>query len=353
MMSIRRLILPVLALLSIAACKKEEEEVTYEYLTGEMRFSIPHYVEIGDTVVVTPRGVRHPHLAADSIGYCFSDSMFGTRDTVKAQTDPACSFKSFTLVIGCSRLDPAHTVVPKDTLGTFSLDVSAFAEGYYGRSSSQYYVVVKEGYGEGHTFRKGFDTTGVTVRIEDRDYYIADIDGKTWLRENLASGETGCPRDNCASVKNIFGKYYSWDDAVSACPTDWHLSTKAEWESALQAAGGHISGLLGDIYFNGETPDCRMWEYWPSVGAITNSTGLSLIPAGYGQIGHDALSPDPADWTYTFYGLWDFGAWWTADEDASDSSCALCAVIEERTDNISFDAMPKSFFAASVRCVRD
>jgi len=353
MMSIRRLVLPVLALLSIAACKKEEEEATYDYLNGDMKYSIPHYVEIGDTVVITPHGVTHPALAADSIGYTFTDSMFDIKDTVKAQTAPASSFKSFTLVFGHCRKDSVYSKALKDTIGTFSVNVCAYAEDYYSVSSDQYYVVVKEGYGEGHTLWKGFDATGETEKIENRDYYVADIAGKKWLRENLASGTGGCPRDNCACTKNIFGKYYSWDDAVSACPSGWHLSSKAEWEAALQAAGGHISGLLGDVYFNGSTSDCKMWEYWPAVGTITNSTKLSLIPTGYGQIGHDASSVDPKDWTYTFYGLWDFGAWWTSDEDASDTSCAYCAVIQERTDYISYDSMPKSYFAASVRCVKD
>ena len=142
-------------------------------------------------------------------------------------------------------------------------------------------------------------------------------------------------------MNGIFGRFYTWDEAQTACPEGWHLPSDAEW-AALRTDGGDsrdIPGLagklMGDLYFNGD----KMWEYWREV-KITDELGLSVMPVGY------AL---PAGGEYDFDGLSGYAAFWTSDEVNGEG---VCRYIYEDKDVVYRGLMSKTEFAAPVRCVR-
>jgi uncharacterized protein (TIGR02145 family) len=74
----------------------------------------------------------------------------------------------------------------------------------------------------------------------DGHVYGTVVLGSTrWLAENMAYALPGslCYGDdehNCAR----YGRLYSWDAAMLACPPGWHLPSEQEWELPERQAGG-------------------------------------------------------------------------------------------------------------------
>lgn len=63
--------------------------------------------------------------------------------------------------------------------------------------------------------------------------------GMTWMSENLRhkTKHSWCYQDKRSSCKE-YGRLYTWEDAVHACPAGWHLPTNAEWDSLVTILGG-------------------------------------------------------------------------------------------------------------------
>ena len=89
------------------------------------------------------------------------------------------------------------------------------------------------------------------------------------MAENLNYSVVGsyCYKNNtnyCAK----YGRLYTWDVAVDACPNGWRLPTKAEYEKLLTGDGSNLKTTSG----------------WSSGGCIkcngTNAMGFSALPAG-------------------------------------------------------------------------
>ena len=60
---------------------------------------------------------------------------------------------------------------------------------------------------------------------------------KTWLAENLyylvdENGSSACYGNNRENCKK-YGRLYTWNAALSACPIGWHLPSLDEWEKLL------------------------------------------------------------------------------------------------------------------------
>ena len=81
-----------------------------------------------------------------------------------------------------------------------------------------------------------------------------------------------------------------------------------------------------------------LWEYWPAVGDITNSSGFSAIPAGY------VTFP-----TETFKGVNEYAVFWTADEEGDMAYCKY--LIYNQPDVYTYLG-DKVSFGANVRCIK-
>ncbi|MCQ2090413.1 MAG: hypothetical protein MJY93_09200 [Fibrobacter sp.] len=138
-------------------------------------------------------------------------------------------------------------------------------------------------------------------------------DGKTWMAENLnykVPGSNGCFDEKPNKCKT-YGRLYSWESAMKACPAGWHLPSNKEWSALFRSVGGWTSaeknlksdhGWYDDkcvdeicrCAWGNERPKpsglflecdsrcqwkCRKWKR-EITGNGSDSYGFSVLPAG-------------------------------------------------------------------------
>ncbi len=328
------------ALALLAGCKKDGEETALPSLTGTLRIqNSPRFVQPQEEVTFHINSLTHPEGGTIGYSYKIVEGKRTTTDTLDAGVmDFSYKF--------CDR---QH--FKEDTLRTVSITAYAFADGYYSTSSGTFQVtVVRGGIAD--------DSSIGNIKVEDTDgvftddgirYYTRSHEGKTWFRRNLANADAGIPYMNADAMSDVYGKYYSWEEAMTACPAGYHLPTDAEWVALCTAAGaesaevhenveGIAGALMADATFNGET----MWPYYPLV-KINDGTGLSAFPAGYANLGVKDGQ---------FYGHWEYAVFWTADE-SEDEDQAYYRFIHYKSPDFQIGTADKKTFGASVRCVKD
>jgi len=336
-MKLNRWLIPaaLAAVLAMAAgCKKDETD-TSKTLDGTLSLEMPVYVQVGytktfaiDTLMTVTCPEKYP------VGYYFTDSETKKRDTLVT-------------VDGIVR-KPTFTVTVTDSLASRTLSLTAFVDSkakYANKTASASFSVVKAGVdGTGSITR--FDTAASSGSFTDprdgQQYYYTDNGGLSWMRQNLAWSGAGHAFYDYEVLSDIFGRYYTWEEAKTACPEGWRLPTDAEW-TALKAGaepGKDIFGLAGklmaDLYFNGT----RMWDYWREV-KISDELHFSVMPTGYALVSGDE---------FEFQALYSYAAFWTADEDGDK---AACRYIFQNKDIVYRGWMSKSEFATTVRCVKE
>jgi len=320
------LTLAILTMVGAVSCKKESTE-DLSSLTGSPEFYLPVYGQAGDTFTFTAKGVT----ASDDTEvkyYWYNTPMNSTRDT------------SLT-----------YSITLPDTLCTVTVTCTAFAYGYYSSTSSQSITILKAG-------REDGSISGLSA-VEGRDFLFTDprdgheylcttLEGKDWFRENLSYKGSGIPLENCEAASDVFGRFYTYSEAMSACPEGWRLSTLDDWADAASATLGTkpelkeryysaAGAFMGDLYLNGS----KIWEYWPDV-KITDRLGLSMIPLGYAN---------KTEGKAEFKSMYDYAAFWTADE--KDAEQAYYRYFFDESPDLFIGSTSKSSFAANVRCVRD
>jgi uncharacterized protein (TIGR02145 family) len=330
---IRFLSAALLAAMLMPGCKKKNKDevlpslkgniytVVYPYLR-EMPF--PHDESVTGIRI---RGVTHPD--GGDIGYSWRVSPTMTKsDTLDAGTD-LIPFDRMIDKLGGTLTEP----------GVYTLVTSAFSKGYYGQSQELTFHIVDpaiNGSLTGTALLAGIP--GGTMVTDSRDtkentYYTVPLEGLDWWRNNLAWTGAGIPLYDCEVMSYPVGRFYTWEEAQTACPDGWRLPTAAEWDS--------LGDVAGDLMCNARFFDKAMWEYWPEV-RITNAKMMSVIPSGYAVRG---------DYNQ-FTGFKNFAAFWTADSDPEDASMAQYRYINVNRPEIFKASADKNTFCASVRCVR-
>lgn len=334
-MKLNNILLPALLVAALAilpGCKKENTET--KTLSGYLSVDLPPFMGGGESktfmidtlmTLICPDG--------ETIGYYFRDETTQTNDTlVKADG---------------TILKHYYTYTAPSTKGNAKLTLAGFMgkdSKYSGFSTSYTTTVVFPGL-SGSGSITGFDKDGSWTYRDFRDgrtYYCSIIGDLFWMRQNLAWDEAGVPFEGCGVMTDVFGRYYTWEEAQTACPNGWRLPTDAE-VVALQenaAASKDIPGLAGklmaDLYFN----DTRMWEYWRDV-KITDELCFSAIPVGYGTV---------AEGSYDFQGDFKYAVFWTSDEE---DGYGICRYIYQNKDIVYRGRMSKTDFVAPVRCVME
>jgi len=150
-------------------------------------------------------------------------------------------------------------------------------------------------------------TISTDTFTDDRDgknYKTVKIGTQTWLAENLNYNAKGSKcYDDVPENCNIYGRHYSWNAAMKACPKGWHLPTNAEWDKLYryadgtsdtdspyesQNAGKHLKAKSGWNDFNGKS------------GNGLDTYGFAAMPGG-SHVGKFHLAGDN-------------GYWWSASE---------------------------------------
>ena len=328
--------------LALASCHHEPASEEKDYLDGSPTFTVDAYLRPGMQIEVEAGGVTHPEGLG--LGFYWTETISNQIDTVRTPGDPASVSNVYRFTV-------------PDTTGTFQLRCSAYADGYYISTGTANFVVVKTGLDESLAGRgiaatdpHVADARETDVPDGENQYYYTSIGELDWMRNNLSYSGTGHSFRLSKVMDALAGRFYTWEEAQTACPDGWRLPTDSEWAAMVStvtgsshAAGGLLSGaagaLMGDAYFNGN----KMWEFWPEV-KISNSSKLAVVPFGYALVAGEKLS---------FIGASEYAAFWLADTAADDAEKALYRYIYVKQPDIYLGQADKSSFAASVRCVRE
>lgn len=314
--------------LCIVSCKDKDEDETLPYLTGDPQFELPLYGKPGDTFNFTASGVKDDDGNAPS--YYWSAS------PVKTKRDTSLTY----------------TLTLPDTLCNVTVTCGAFKKGYYGTTTSKKISIISSKREGGSLSGIVFDPEKDFKYTDPRDgheYWCTTIGDKDWFKDNLAYTAAGKPLENSEVTSELFGMFYSWEEAIESCPDGWRVTTLNDWADAAKAVTGKDFGIgehmydiagdfMGDVYFNGE----KMWSYWPDV-KITATSGLYLLPLGFANLTEEGKA--------VFESMNGYAAFWTADE--KDAEQAYYRYIYEEQPDILLGSASKKSFAASVRCVRD
>lgn len=327
------LLLPV-----FGSCKKKNEDptITYESFKGSPTFTLPEIVSPGEQYTLKLADVSREDEGG--FGCYWKVSIFDQNDTTRVESDPTSK-------------SPDYTFTIPDTLCNFSVSVTVFASGYAALSTSNSATIVSDDKENGSVTGREFGREGefiFTDGRDDKEYWCTHINGQDWFKENLAYSESGVSYFGSDKMDTIFGKYYNWDEAQSACPDGWRLASGEDWKNLANylmkddfgiydTFVGVSGSLMANAYFNLD----RMWEFWPDV-KITDRSGLSVIPVGY------AMDKDD---DYDFLGYMEYAAFWTADEYNDEQG--LYRYIYVSKPDCYVASSDKQSFRASVRCVRD
>lgn len=317
-MNIYKIIFPfaLLAILSVS-CKKDEDSSSSssKSMTGTMNVtSIPSYCNPGDVFELEVSGLAP---ASD-------------------ETDESISVR-YSFTVGSEKADTVSSklVTIPDTLGAFTISVKAFADGYYTRTTNLKTIVVGP---RSLSSRLRLPSSASFVDERDgRKYYTTTIGSLEWMSSNLAYYEKdeaytlGRPFESEEATEDIFGGFYSWEDAKQACPDGWRLPTVGEWDA--------IGGDAGALMFDGTYNESTLWEFWPAV-KITNSLMFYAEPFGYATI---------VDGEYSFKGFNDYAFYW-----ADDNGSPACRYIYVDNPEVQVWAQPSATdFAVQLRCVKE
>lgn len=337
MMKLRYFVAFSVCLVSLFAvsCKKEDEKVDYKYMKGKIEISFPKYVLPGDGKAFLVDTMSTLVTDDESpIGYFFRESVTDMADTVQHA--------------GSSYAREFEFEVP-DTLGNFNISVSGFADKYYSSSASAQFVIVMPGLGEGCSltgFEIGSEDDYFIDMRDDKPYFYAEVGDLLWMRQNLAWEGAGRPLENCEAVVDIFGQFYTWEEAQYSCPDGWRLPSEDDWKTLTEACGetwarqspikGMASKMTEAISFNGTL----LWPYSKDL-IPNNKARLSVMPVGYGVGKGDG---------FAFEAMRRYAAIWSAEEDGEDG---VYRYINSDRDILYYGVQSKTDFAASVRCVRN
>lgn len=331
MMRFRTLLLPLLAVCVISACKKSETEKTYMDGAFKLVHHMPQFVKVGAQYSFSVSGIEAPD--GTDVGYCFTHPTTKKIDTT------------------------AHyTFVVPDTLGTFAVVCTAYpvqsSDLYYTSSTSVSFTVVDD---EKSLSKMLLSPDAGTAVLHSRKYDTMPGGGSEWICANLsyiqrnAAGEEtfGHSYKDSPAMQNILGAYYTWEEAQEACPEGWRLPSDQDWVNLIKSCGGPdtllpledspsgAGNLMTRLTFNGN----NMWEYFRGV-KITGSAFMGIIPAGYATISGDK---------YNFTGYGSYAAFWTSDELDGNG---VYRYLYQEYDTVYSGLADKQSFAASVRCVR-
>ena len=320
-----------LSVIAASSCKDKDETEYSDSFSGSLKFTVPPYVSPGDIYELVPSGV----YTEDNTpwGYFWTASPYETeRDTTKRASDPASVTGAYTLY------------VPIDTLCTMTVTCYAFATGYYNTSRSASVVIIDPE--RSLTNMTKAELPSIVDPRDGKEYHYSTIGSYDWFTSNLAYEDSGTAYADCDATIPIYGQYYTYEEAMTACPEGWTLPSLDAWADLADALGsevdktGSVLGLSGDLMVDAYLNGTRLWEYWPDV-KVTNKALFYSLPAGY------AIASSKGR-TYEGYGK--YATYWTSDVEDEEDACFMYIYLEH--PDIHKGTGDKRSFASSVRCVR-
>lgn len=186
----------------------------------------------------------------------------------------------------------------------------------------------------------------LTDERDGQSYLIKSYGSQTWMVENLnykAESSWYFENDSAANADE-FGRLYSYQSALEACPPGWHLPSDEEWKE-LEMWLGMPGDSVDFTGWRGETvgssmkePGFRLWYDVMNTNS-TNESGFTIRPSG--ELDINAMS-------FTQAGT--LGEYWTSTQEGENVWIRACNAQRGKVLRYQID---KSKFACSIRCVKD
>ncbi len=161
------------------------------------------------------------------------------------------------------------------------------------------------------------------------EYKAVEINGVWWMAYNLdydtkdsGSVESKLPKSG--------GRFYSWNNAVKACPSGWRLPTLLEWQDLAK----YMSERFGDDSIAVVALKSRSWDG-------SDSIGFSALPTGYYNANDKVRAIREQD---------EKASWWTYA--MKNEKEAYIASIGKAKDGVEFKFENFEYDYRSVRCVK-
>ncbi len=129
------------------------------------------------------------------------------------------------------------------------------------------------------------------------EYKTVKVGGLVWMAENLnfATTENSWCFNNKEKICSVAGRLYSWNNAQTVCPEQWHLPDNSEWHALFeyidQQNGGNFPGK-----------DMKAGYGWLSGANGIDTYLFTALPAGIYRVGSH------------FESAGRYGVWWSASE---------------------------------------
>lgn len=299
------------------SCKKDDSTTSLPSLMGLYLENDPlPYVAPGTTIT----------LKADVSAMYTSDLSTPEKPIGLYWTVNGSTTQRDTLTRDVSISNPAFSYTPTE-VGYVTISCVAFSEGYYAASTSTNFSAI-----DPETSITGLE--GKTATIGNNKFYVTDINGVSWMGNNLYGTQSGVSFFLSDVTDTFMGKFYTWEEALTACPEGWKLPTAQEWD----ALGDDACALMTDAYML----ESKLWPYWPGI-TITNAKQFNAIPAGYvDRNGGDS----------NVQGFMGYAIFWTASESEEDPMLAQYRYIYADKSKVQQGEGSKTSLALSVRCIK-
>ncbi|MFT5149493.1 MAG: hypothetical protein ACI86P_002183 [Flavobacteriales bacterium] len=166
-------------------------------------------------------------------------------------------------------------------------------------------------------------------------YNIIELGDQAWMDRNLDFAPIigiSSYYNNDTTLADEYGRLYSWEAAIDAVPSGWHLATLDEWNELVQFVGG-ADIAAGKLKIN----PTLFWNE-PNTGA-TNEYGFNA--KGSGTITELGAS-----------GYLETTSFWSATQSESSPDQALCFTMFFDSQAILIEQHYK-YARFSVRCIKD
>jgi|FLOH01.1.fsa_nt_gi uncharacterized protein (TIGR02145 family) len=223
--------------------------------------------------------------------------------------------------------NPTHTY---NTDGSYTVTLAVTNSSGSDTESKIDYIVVSGG-GNGCGGQTSLTYGGQT-------YPIVEIGNQCWMAENLNyETENSWWYENSEENGDDYGRLYTWEAALTACPNDWHLPTDDEWCTLTTYIDPTVD--CNTTGFSGTDVGYKMKNTsgWSNNGNGDNSSGFAGLPGG--SRGGNGL------YQYITEG----GYWWSSSDV---SSSAYYRYLYYGNSGINRHTTYKPT-GLSVRCVKD
>jgi len=179
------------------------------------------------------------------------------------------------------------------------------------------------------------------------------IGGQRWMKKNLniETPDSWC-YGNSADSCSKYGRLYTWEAAMTACPTGWRLPSIEDWDKLAESVGGERDPFAsyGGWYYAGKKLKSKTgWRDKFSDGDYSgNGTDNYAFSARPGGVRYVSDNGDNANYFSVGYE----GYWWTATEGKVGGLGAISCVMENDNDELTvYNAFKR--YGHSVRCIED